>query len=274
MGNPLAAERLLRRAIEIGSADPSHSTVPPQSLSNMGFMLSDLGRLEEAKSFAGRASELARQRGDDVAEVQAGILGARVRIRKGELDDAKRMLDAIEPKLRTLYPAGHPYRAMLESSRGYLLQARGELGAAEESQDRALAIVEAAPGGLPYFPLILLRRSEVRLARARPAAAQFDAARAVELLRASAEQGTRSHWIGRADLALGRALAALEVEDEAAAVLRDAVANLEPTLGSDHPDSRAARALLAEVERPSGSNAVPQPARSALSADKRGRSRT
>lgn len=257
MGNPLLAERLLRRAIEIGSADDTHATVSPQSLSNFGFALSDLGRLDEAKDYAGRAEDLARRRGDDVAFVQAAVLGIRVRIRLRELDEAARRLAAIAPKLEALYPAGHPFRAMLESTRGLLLQARGDLEPAEQAQDRALAMVESEPAGLPYFPLILLRRAELRLERARPAEAKSDATQALDLLRASAEQGTRSHWIGKGELVLGRALAAGGERGAAKVTLLDALAHLEPTLGPGHADARAARALVEELDAATAASARP-----------------
>lgn len=249
MGDPLAAEPLFRRAISIGSADASHDTVSPQSLTNFGFVLSDLGRYQEAREYAERAYGLARQRGDDVAEVQAGYLRARLLTRIGDPEGAARVLAEVRPKYEALFPADHPFRAMLESTSGLIAQGRGDTAGAAAAQDRAVAIAEASPLGQPYLPVLLIRRSEIALAQGRPEPAYGDAARGLELLRAAAEQGTRSHWIGRGELACGRALAALGSTAEARTAVREALAHLEPTLGIDHADARAARVLLEELDR-------------------------
>ncbi|MEO8275920.1 MAG: serine/threonine-protein kinase [Thermoanaerobaculia bacterium] len=243
MGNPLAAEKLFRRAIEIDSQDATLDSSSPAKLTNFGITLNDLNRFEEARIYAERACDLAHRRGDDVAEVPAQFLRARLQIHFGELASAAQVLTALGARIEALFPAGHPFRAMFESTAGLLAQARRETERAGEAQNRAIAMIEASPQGQPYLPFLLIRRSELYLAQGRPVPARTDAARAVDLLRASSEQGTHSHLIGRAELTLGRALAAVGAPAEAHAAFVAALADLEPTLGADHSDTRAAREL-------------------------------
>jgi hypothetical protein len=60
---------------------------------------------------------------------------------------------------------------------------------------------------------------------------------------AGAGSGELSCEIGRAQLALGRALLAQGKRDEARTALTAAVRHLTPTLGADHQETRLARQL-------------------------------
>ena len=53
-------------------------------------------------------------------------------------------------------------------------------------------------------------------------------------------------YVGRAYLALGRALSAQGKSDDAKAALASALQHLESTLGEDHAETRSARQLQSE----------------------------
>jgi hypothetical protein len=63
----------------------------------------------------------------------------------------------------------------------------------------------------------------------------------------TAEPDTFSVYRGRAYLALGRAERARGKNVEALSAFRSATKHLEKTLGTEHPESRAARQLAASV---------------------------
>jgi hypothetical protein len=70
-----------------------------------------------------------------------------------------------------------------------------------------------------------------------------DAARAVSIAEAGTGPGEPSCEIGRAQLALGRALLVRGKPTEARTALSAAVEHLAPTLGDDHQETRLARQL-------------------------------
>ena len=109
------------------------------------------------------------------------------------------------------------------------------------------------------LPLLLLRRSALALESQRLVEARADAARAIDLEQRGAEPGSHSHRIGRAYLALGRALAAQGEREEAQAAFASALAHLEPTLGADHPETRAARQLALDAGSPMAAAIVTAP---------------
>jgi tetratricopeptide (TPR) repeat protein len=243
-GNPLAAERLFRRAVAIASAKEGLDSVTPITLNNLGYTLADLDRLEETRSMADRAYELARRQGDARAMVQALFLGARVRLRTGDVDSAARLMAEVEPMVEAL-PPGHPTRAAFASQMGMVAEGRGDVAAAIAAQGRAIAMVEGDPARAFHLGFFLLRRAEIAREAGQPALARDDAARALELVSREVEPGARSFWIGRTHLVLGQALRALGEHERARGELAAALQHLEPTLGADHADSRAARELAA-----------------------------
>lgn len=243
-GAPLEAERLFRRAVAIASAAEGLDSVAPVTLTNLGYVLTDLHRHDEARELADRAFELARRQGDEGAMQQALFLRSRARLRTGQVEEAAALMEQLGRRLRDL-PVGHPFVATLESQMGLLAAARGDLAAARAAQDRALSMVEGDPTRSSYVAVFLLRRAGLAFDAGEPARARDDAARALERLGRELEPGATSFWVGRASLLLGRSHLALGEREAARARLAAAAEHLEPTLGADHPETRAARELLA-----------------------------
>ncbi len=246
-GRVLEAERVFRRAIDISRADQTEQAVSPMLLVNYARTLRELGRLDEAADYAERAYGKAQQADHQVVINQSLLLRAWIYRDQRDLTRAAAMLAEVEPRLRRNLPPGHYAFSSLASEQSLIALARGDLQAAWQLANQAVAIDEAAikagGQGAGVLPILLVRRSTVELELRRPDEAAADAARALSLLQASAQPGTFSSNLGRAYLALGRALQAQGKSEEARAAARSAAEQLQNTLGPAHPDTRSARQL-------------------------------
>ena len=157
------------------------------------------------------------------------------------------LFDQAEPRIRRDYPAGDYLFATIASDRSLLARARGDLPAALRLANQAIELDEdCIKGGRPgahVLPGMLIRRSAIYLQTRETGKAREDAERALGLLQVEAEPGTFSTYLGRTYLALGHALAEQGKSDEARAAFRLAAEHLQHALGTDHPDTRAARQL-------------------------------
>ena len=249
LGRPLEAEKIYRRAIDISRADQTEDAVSPILLVNYGRILRQLGQLDKASDYAERGYDKAQRAGDQIAIIQALLLRASVYKDQGQLDRAMAMLSDAEPRVRRNLPPGHIAFASLISQTSLILQARGELQAALDRADQAIATAEASikagQQGADYLPDLLLRRSDVNLQFGRIDDAVADASRAITLLQQSAEPGTYSRDFGHAYLTLGRALQAEGKSGEGRTAFHSAAEHLEIALGSGNPETLQAKQLAA-----------------------------
>jgi tetratricopeptide (TPR) repeat protein len=270
LGRPIEAERLIRRAIHIGSSDGSATGVRPIILNNLARVLRELNRLDEAGPYAERAYAQARASGDELAVSQSLLNRAGLYREQGDLTRAAAALDELAPRLTRMLPPGHVAFAQLAMEQGLQARARGDLRAAAAFHDRAVAIAEASAQAAQYVPSNLVRRAELRLALNQADAARADLERGIALEHrrlnadANAKPANANHTIapaatvraeeassrlGRAYLLLGQAIAAQGHARDAKAAFDTAVAHLTPTVGADHPYTRLAR-QLASGSRP------------------------
>ncbi len=240
LGRPLEAEGLYRRAIRIGSRDGTDQGVSPMLLANLAFALIELGRVEEAKQCAQRAYALARRAGDEVVVNQSLGRLVTIDLRLGDVPAAAERLAELEPRWRPM-PAGHMVHALLASYRSLLARARGDLPAAIAAADEAVALARSSPQASNYLATLLLGRSDLDLQVERLAEARADAMEALQIERERVGSGSPSSGVGRAGLALSRALRAEGRLDEARAEAVAALDQLLPSLGEDHADTREAR---------------------------------
>ena len=247
LGQPLAAEPIFRRAIEISRADNTDQAVSPMLLLNYGRTLRELGHLDEAADYAERAYARAKKAGHQVVMNQALLEKARIYREKGDLGRALAMLSEAEPSLRQNLPPGHYAFAALASERSLIFLERGDLENALKLANKAVAIDEAAikagGQGAVLLPVFLLHRSAAELEARRLDDAAADGGRALNLLQAAAQPGAFSGNLGRAYLTLGRALQAQGKREEARVDFQSAAEHLQNALGPNHPDTRAAREL-------------------------------
>jgi eukaryotic-like serine/threonine-protein kinase len=251
IGRPLDAEPLFRRAIDISRADNTEQAVSPMLLLNYGRTLRELGRFDKAADYAERALTSADKLGQQVVVNQSLIERARIYRDMGDLHRALTMLAEVEPRLQRALPRGHYAFAGIASERSLIALAQGDLNNALKLANDAVAIDEAAiksgGQGAAQLPIFLVRRSTDELAAGHPDDAAASAARALSLLQAATPAGTFSCNLGRAYLALGRALESQGKRQEAGAAFQSAVEHLQNALGADHADTRSAQQLAAEV---------------------------
>jgi eukaryotic-like serine/threonine-protein kinase len=244
VGRPLEAERVFRGALEISRSDHTDAGVSATVLLNYGKTLDELGRLNEAADYVERAYAKVRQAGDEVVINQSLLERARIYREQHKLARATEMLIQVEPRLRRDLPPTHYAFASLASERSLIALANDDLEKARQLANEAVATDEATiksgGQGAGLLPVLLFRRSAVELELHESDKARADAERALNLLQGPSDPGTFSMNVGRAYLALGRALQAQGKPDEADAAFRSAAEHLERTLGTDHPESRAA----------------------------------
>ena len=158
-----------------------------------------------------------------------------------DFNRAATMLTELEPMLRRIFPPDHYWFGSLASVQALLASGTGDFRKAQLLADHSVNIVEAASksgkAGSDFLPIALLRRAAVESASGRPDQAEGDVRRALTQLQSQNPSGEFSSVIGRAYLALGRALQAQGKPNDARAAFRSAGAgsNRQPTLGPDSP---------------------------------------
>ena len=246
-GQTLQAESLFRRAMRISSADGTEKNVSPMELTNLATILIELERIDEAQRYADQAYEKAHADGDAVIERFA--LGARARVLRvrGQYAQGMQMLAELEQQFHRAYPPECSCFGTIASERGLLAAAHGDGKRALAEMNKAVAIAEGDKSRPDVLPRILVRRAEIELALGRPAEARADAERSIRLGIANRAPDAHSAYLGLAYLAQGRALFALGATAEAAQALSAAVAELRPTFGAEHAQTRLAERLLAQA---------------------------
>ena len=252
LGRPREAEDLYRRAIRISSHDEGEQGVSAMLLNNLARALKDLDRFPEAARYADGAYSEARTKHDEIVVNQSLIVRQGVCRELGDFDRSASLLAELEPRLRKMLPAGHVAFASMTSERALLEQARGDIARAREDADRAVVLAEASSQHRQYLPLTLLRRSRLELAVRQYEPARADAARALDLYVATFGRDFLSNKVGRCHLVIARALIGLGRTGEARTAIAAALANLEPTQGADHPETREARRLADAIAEKSG----------------------
>ncbi len=252
-GRPLDAERVLRRTIALSQDDRAQTTVPAMPLINYARALKELDRLDEAAEYAERGYAKGLAAGDQSVVLNSLMMRAIIYRSQGKLEQAAQILSEIEPTLRRSLPAGHIAFPSLTMQRALIAQARGEAQSALNLADQAVAAVEASlkegREGADYLRNFLLWRSPIQLQAGHPDQAASDARRVLKLFLEATESGTFSVTLGRAYVALGRALQTQGKIDEARVAFRSAVEHMKSAVGPDHAETQDAR-KLAELDTP------------------------
>jgi tetratricopeptide (TPR) repeat protein len=239
---------VLRRAVALSEDSRAESVVSPMLLLNYGRSLKELERLNEAAKFAELAHVKARAAGDETVVNQSLLVRADIYRGQGDLERAAQMVIELEPRLRRSLPTGHIAFASLALQQALNAQARGEVQKALDLANQVVTIAEeaikAGREGAGYLQVYLVSRSKIHLQLGHLGEAAADAGRALKVLLDATEAETFSAALGRAYLALGRALSPQGKDEEARAAFRSAIENLQSALGPDHSETRAARQLL------------------------------
>ncbi len=248
IGRPLEAERVLRRAIDIGQDQRGDESVSPVLLINYSRVLREAGRFDEASRYAEQAHTLAVQLGLEGTVNHALLTRARNYLAQRDTDQAELMLNEAEQRLSQVLPAGHYAFGAILSQRSLLAQLRGDLAGALRLADQGLVIFDASlaagQGGASNLPLLLIQRSGIYLALGQPEAAVEDASRALHSLQESTPADTYTIGLGRAYLTLALALRGQGDLEGEHTMLVSALAHFQDAAGPDHPETREARAML------------------------------
>jgi serine/threonine protein kinase len=252
IGRSLEAEKIERRAIDLGREGNTVDAVTPMVLTNYARILRKLDRLDEASHFAQSSYEKAEKAHNQVVMGQSRLEQARIATAQRKYAQASTLLSEVEPMMRKNLPATHYAFANLASDRASIAMGEGDLATALKLANQAVTIGEAglkAQGqGAFAFPSFLLKRSAVELESGNAGQALADSNRALTLLRSKAQPGSFSNKLGYAYLACARALDAQGKHDEARTSAKSALENLEKSVGPDHPETRNARQLAGLVQ--------------------------
>jgi serine/threonine-protein kinase len=246
-GRPYEAERLLGKALDISQEGQPGDSTYAMELMLYSDALHELGRLDEAASYVERAYVKAEAAQDHF--MMDGCLRRKVRtyLDRHDFARANAILAELEPLFRRDMAPGHPAFARLIEERARMAQATGDRATALRLTDEAIALVENSVGdsksGVFFLPTLLTLRSTLEIEGGRSDRAIPDAQRVVTILQAAVGTDTFSAHIGRAYFQLGRALNTQGKADEARTAFVSAAEHLEKTLGTDHPETSAARHL-------------------------------
>ena len=246
-GRPLEAEKIYRKVIDISRDSSTEDAVSPMVLTNYARVLRELDRYPQAADYSERAYNKAKKTEDELVISQSLLERARIYRLQHDLVRAESMIAEVEPRLHKQLPPGHYAFAAITTERGMMAVDKHDLPAALRLIDKSLATVQTAvkSGGSGAFTLpgLYIDRSEIDLALGHADQAEADANQALAALQSRGNSSNASCRLGNAYLAQARAFAAENKEVQAHAAATQALAQLEGSLGADHPDTTSARRL-------------------------------
>jgi serine/threonine protein kinase len=247
VGRPLEAEKLYRRAIDISRDNSTEDAVSATVLDNYAVVQMELDHLPQAADYASRAYDKAIRTGDELMFCQSLLDRARIYRAQHDLARAEAALAQVEPRMRKDLPPGNYGLSTIPAERGLIALEKNDLPTALRLMDQAIAIRQAAvkTSGQGSFSLsgLYIDRSEIDLAMGHADQAEADANLALAALHTDQPAGGVSSKVGQAYLAMARALASEGKTAQARTAASQAVAQLQGSLGSDHPDTKSAQQL-------------------------------
>jgi tetratricopeptide (TPR) repeat protein len=224
------------------------------ALTNYAQALYELARFDMAASYAEDAYRGGVDARNQIVLNQTRLRLARIYRAQHDARHAARMLDEAEPSMHALLPAGHFAFGSLAAERALLAREQGDMATALVFINQAIAIDQEAKNGgkagAQYLPVLLTHRANIELAAGDLPAADADSRHALALLEDEAWPGDYSSSTGGAYLVLARVLVAEGRPAEAREAAASAERQLERAVGSEHPDTLAAKALSASAASP------------------------
>ncbi|MBO2456725.1 FxSxx-COOH system tetratricopeptide repeat protein [Actinomadura violacea] len=217
---------------------PGHALVLQAKMSHAGT-LRKLGRFEEAYRLAAETfADHVRRLGDTHPNTLASqVCLALATSSIGRPEEALPLIDRALDRYRKVMGSGHPFVQVCAIGRGVVLRRLGEVYAAQESDQAALAALESGDLGANHYYALC---GTVGLAGDYYLLGELEAA--VRLLSGVREKmiaclGGRHPYSLAVELNLGRAHAAMSGDGSGAGAV---LASLRQVLGADHPEVRAA----------------------------------
>lgn len=245
IGDIAGAVQLFESALSIGRA-LWVGAAPDQWVSvSYGRRLVLLNRLDEAEQHF--SSALRQSGGEEDAEMQIGALLGLLSVNRerGNFEAARAARDQAQQFIQAHLPPEHNQRLNFVFESGLLDLADNSLDDARAQLQQVLSEFKSTNRRVTDQVVTLAALAQCALQTGEPGRAADLAAQASALARQVAVPGQPSYWLGRALLtqvdveqALGHAGRARELSGEA-------LAQLTPTVGADHPLTKKAAALAA-----------------------------
>jgi serine/threonine-protein kinase len=247
VGRPLEAEKLFRRVIDISRDSDSEDAVSPMVLNNYARVQRELDHLPKAADYAERAYDKAVKTGDELVMSQSLLERSRIYIAQHNVARAESMLAQVEPRLRKTLPPGHYAFAALDNQHGLIAMENRDFKSALRLFDAAIGTIQAAvkAGGQGGYtlPSLYVERSAADLALKQLNQSNADADLALAAMHPDKQSNDISRNLGQVYLAQARALAAEGKAADSRAAAARALAQLEGSVGAEHPDTVSARQL-------------------------------
>ncbi len=243
MGDILGAAQQFESALGIGQALWVGAD-PDQWVSvTYGRRLVLLNRLDDAEKYF--ASALRLSSGEDDAEMEAiALLGViAVNRERGDFAAARTARDRADQFIQTHFPPEHSARMNFVFESGLLDLADDSLADAKARLQQVLSQYRRTSRRVPdqIVALAGLARCELQSGELGPAAGL--AAEASALARKSAVPGQPSYWLGLSLLMQADVEQALGHAADAHKLSEEALEQLSPTVGAEHPLAKRAHAL-------------------------------
>jgi len=249
-GQPLDALALGQRDLALMSRIMAPGDSDALTLYDHGSTLLDLHRLPEATLALQRSVDSARAHDDTLVLIRAELALVRAWLASAgvaNLAKAQALFKAGQAQWDAVIQRQSPTTVEVWRTQALLLAAQGDLPAARALLDRAAAFGQRLSG--PEHPARLaleLDQGSLALAAGQAEVALAHARHALAAAQRAALDPQRSADMGRALWLQSRAQAALHQDAEAATSARSARAQMEPTLGSQHPLTLAAGQAAAQ----------------------------
>jgi tetratricopeptide (TPR) repeat protein len=200
-------------------------------LNHLARNVIELHRFREAAVYEERAEAKARRQGAEMAVSLCLNVRTIASRELGQLDRAAAALAEFESRWKKSFPPGDIGFAAIASQYALLSLARGDPRSALTKANECIALCETTPEGRDRLMIYLTRRAEIRMQLKQFEEARADSARALTLAQKAAGPDMLTSTIGRAYLALGRALVAQGKLEEAHAAYASALQHLASSLG-------------------------------------------
>ena len=246
LGDIRKSETLHRRSLELHRSIEGDDAVSPVALHNYAGILFELARYDEAEPYYQETIRAAHARDNLRVEIDATMGLAILYAQMGRPQEASKALARVEPFLgqKVFTPALR--RAFLAYTRGHLAAARGDLKEARDQFAESVRLYDESQAKYIHSFLALVELAEAELATGHGPAAEAAARRALALAESLVDKDSPSYLIGLSKGALGKVQLASGQPEAARENLRVALAQLEQTLGPDHPATRRVRGLAEE----------------------------
>ena len=243
-GQWLRAAEVYERGLAVARQVERANALRPSLETNYAKLLVEFGRTGEAKPLFERALASAMERGHVSSIGYVSLLSAPAWCAAGDFDRCESLLARARQQLQATLPAGHATLGTLETEEAQLALGRRQPAIARDHLRRALSIFDAATEKNPnrLRALALLPLADLQLGDG-PAASEH-ATQAVAQARAALAGFASSAWLGNALLAQGTVQKTQGEQAAAAATLREALAQLQGSLGDAAPATQEARTLL------------------------------